>query len=392
MARLVRTAKAAAATATGTSRMAQSLMQRWFPNTSHPLIVSAPMDFVSNVRLATEVTRTGGLGFIQGGRDFKPGSAVVTKTLDEQLSTAQKLLGELHNRDRCSTSTLPLGVGFVTYDASALEHFNDTTLPILVRHRPGVVWLFAPSPERPDTIRKIIEGLRQAASSAESEAWDLHIAVQVGTVEAARKAVEDGADIIVAQGIDAGGHQFASGAGIVSLVPEIADMLASSEVECSGNGSGKREIALWAAGGIADGRGVAAALALGADAAVLGTRYMVATESDAQDYKRQAILSTSDGGQNTVKSYIHDHVQGNHSWPGVYDGRAVVHPSYIDHVGGLSLEENKALFKSAKEQGESSRMVTWSGTGVGLIKKEQPAGEITRDVREEAVKVMSRLK
>lgn len=276
-------------------------MQRWFPGTSHPLVISAPMDFVTNARLATEVTKAGGFGrypifqvlhhrtssnlrtgFIQGGRDFKPDSALVTKTLDERLSTARALLaghlgssrGNDHNvtSTTSATTTLPLGVGFVAYDASALDHFNETTLPILVEHKPGVVWLFAPSPERPETIRKIIESLRKAADTSaaatgSNEAWDLRIAVQVGTVEAARKAVEDGADIIVAQGIDAGGHQFASGAGVVSLVPEIADMLAAMSRE-----SHAREIALWAAGGIADGRGVAAALALGADAAVLGTR------------------------------------------------------------------------------------------------------------------------
>ncbi|KAH7041457.1 2-nitropropane dioxygenase [Microdochium trichocladiopsis] len=391
--------------------MAATLMRRWFPTTSHPLVISAPMDFVTNARLATEVTKAGGLGFIQGGRDFKPGSALVTKTLDEQLTTARKLLaGHLGSANGCNSSaTLPLGVGFVAYDASAVEHFNSTTLPILARHRPCVVWLFAPSPERPGTIRKIVEALRQAAAVATAAAlssgssggdggdrevlgpWDLHIAVQVGTVEAARQAVADGADIIVAQGVDAGGHQFASGAGIVSLVPEIADML-SSMTEDGRSDGGTREIALWAAGGIVDGRGVAAALALGADAAVLGTRYMVATESDAQDFKRQAILSTSDGGQNTVKAYIHDHVQGNHSWPEFYDGRAIVHPSYTDHVGGLSLDENKAMFKKAKDRGEVSRMVTWSGTGVGLVREELPAAEITRKVREEAAKVMKGLR
>lgn len=143
--------------------------------------------------------------------------------------------------------------------------------------------------------------------------WGLKLVVQVGSVAAARQAARDGADIIVAQGTDAGGHQWASGAGIISLVPEISDMLKDEFAD--------REIGLWAAGGIADGRGVAAALALGAEGAVLGTRvssrrldgmrpdystdariqYMVATESLAQDFKRQAIIATTDGGANTVK-------------------------------------------------------------------------------------------
>lgn len=78
---------------------------------------------------------------------------------------------------------------------------------------------------------------------------------QVGTVASARQAVRDGADIVVAQGVDAGGHQFASGAGIVSLVPEVVEMV---EREFPG-----REVVVIAAGGISDGRGVAGALALG---------------------------------------------------------------------------------------------------------------------------------
>lgn len=77
---------------------------------------------------------------------------------------------------------------------------------------------------------------------------------QVGTVAAARQAVRDGADAVVCQGVDAGGHQFVGGAGVVSLVVEVGDMLEAK---------GGREVVVVAAGGIVDGRGVAAALALG---------------------------------------------------------------------------------------------------------------------------------
>lgn len=79
--------------------------------------------------------------------------------------------------------------------------------------------------------------------------------MQVGNVAAAREAVRDGADVIVAQGIDAGGHQFVAGAGIVSLVPEVKAMLVEQ---------GKRDdVAVVAAGGIADGSAVVGAIALG---------------------------------------------------------------------------------------------------------------------------------
>ncbi|RYC56056.1 hypothetical protein CHU98_g10146, partial [Xylaria longipes] len=221
------------------------------------------------------------------------------------------------------------------------------------------------------------------ASAGEAD-WNPRVIIQVGTVAAARQAAELGADAIVAQGVDAGGHQFVKAASIVSLVPEIRDMVRDEFPD--------REIVVWAAGGIADGRGVAAALALGAEAAVMGTRYMVAPESDAQDYKRQALLSASDGAANTVKSYVHDRVQGNWTWPSLYDARALVHPSYTDDLAGMAIKENEARYKAAKEKGDVSMMVTWSGSGVGLIRNAAPAAEITKKVREEAMKVIQGLR
>lgn len=191
-------------------------------------------------------------GFIQGGRQFTAGCAALTK-LDRELTEARALLGLAGRPD----AVLPVGVGFVAYAASVSE-FAATTAPLLARHRPAAVWLFAPG------HRGTLAALGRALAPLRA-AWGLRVAVQVGTVAAARAAVRDaGADVVVAQGADAGGHQFAAAAGIVSLVPEVADLL---RAEFPG-----RDVAVWAAGGLADGRGVAASLALGADAAVLGTR------------------------------------------------------------------------------------------------------------------------
>ncbi|KAI2638312.1 FMN-dependent 2-nitropropane dioxygenase [Xylaria nigripes] len=357
------------------SRM--SRMQRWFPGTANPLIASAPMGFMSNAKLASEVTRAEGLGFIQGGRDFKPNAPNLLE-LDSQLSLAKELLQQA---GKPTEPILPIGVGFIIYADSASAHFAATAAPILARHRPAAIWLFAPDPAKPDTLRRIIEALLVAPSS--NGQWMPRIIVQVGSVAAAREAAALGAHIIVAQGIDAGGHQFAKTASVVSLVPEVCDMLQHEFSE--------REIAVWGAGGIADGRGVAALLALGAEGAVMGTRYIVSPESNARDHNRKALLATSDGAVNTVKSYIHDHVQGDRTWPPHYDGRALVHVSYIDEQTGTSIEENEARFKAAKEKGDVSRLITWSGTGVGLIRTAMPAAEITRTVREKAVAIIGGL-
>lgn len=61
-----------------------------------------------------------------------------------------------------------------------------------------------------------------------------------------------------------------------------------------------------------------------------------------------------------LRSQLHDHIQGNTSWPDVYDGRAIVTPTYEDYAAGVPLDENTKRFKAAKEEGDLSRMVTWS--------------------------------
>ena len=231
-----------------------SKMNAWFPHTKNPVIISAPMLGPANGTLAAAVSRAGGLGMVPGGFDFTPGGPQLAQ-LAAELTTAREALGLA---DRPLTP-LPIGVGFILFDASA-AHFVETAIPLLQEHSPQAVWLFAPPPPAPaqeGLTRRIIDALHESG---------FIVFFQVGTVAAARQAARDGADVLVAQGADAGGHQFAhGGAGVVSLVPEVVSML---EREFAG-----REAPLVvAAGGIVDGRGVAAALALGAEAAVMGTR------------------------------------------------------------------------------------------------------------------------
>lgn len=181
---------------------------------------------------------------------------------------------------------------------------------------PQAVWLFAPDPAAsPRAHPDLIDACHEHG---------LKVFVQVGTVAAAREAARDGADVIVAQGGDAGGHQFARAAGVVSLVPEVRLMLRE---EFAG-----RDVALVAAGGIANEDAVVAAVALGeflsssslfpimllddrmtssryadgqtlagADGVVMGTKFIPAKEADTTEFKRKAVLEARDGGRSTVK-------------------------------------------------------------------------------------------
>lgn len=181
-------------------------------------------------------------GVIPGGYDFTPSNPQLAQ-VDTFLTDARRTLG-LEDE-----ATLPVAVGFILAHASAVPHFAETAIPLLLRHRAaGGAWLFAPDPDRDAaaTYAALIPALHAAG---------LRAIVQVGTVAAAREALRAGADVLVAQGSDAGGHQFAKGAGVVSLVPEVRALL-----EAEGKTD---DVALVAAGGIVDGQGVAAALALG---------------------------------------------------------------------------------------------------------------------------------
>lgn len=225
-------------------------------------------------------------GFIPFGIDFSAGSADLVR-LDAELTEARSLLssqqqGASAPTSESTTSPLPLGVGILTFHASCTPaNFAANLRPILARHRPRVVWLFAPSPPSRDDCQHPHEWLIRelhalgatyprapvpAGTVSDAEAagrhdLDLKVFVQTGHSAAAIEALYmHGADGIVVQGREAGGHQFAAcDVGWSVGVPELRMRLTQEHV-------------LLAAGGIATGAVVAAALAVGADGAVMGTR------------------------------------------------------------------------------------------------------------------------
>jgi nitronate monooxygenase len=200
-------------------------------------------------------------------------------------------------------------------------------------------------------------------------------------------------DVLVVQGGDAGGHGLNTAASIVTLVPEIADMLAQLKEQ----GTLIDIPNIIAAGGIIDGRGVAASLALGAQGVCMGTRFLAAREAVLSKGYRDAVLDAKDGGQNTARSSVYDRLRGTTDWPEKYGGRGVLNKSYHDAEAGMDWEENTRLYGEAVKMGDDGwgregRMTTYAGTGVGLIRKEQSAAEIVEEGRTECEKVLERLK
>jgi nitronate monooxygenase len=322
---------------------------------------------IALAELSVAVTRAGGIGFFGSGND--------QGNLEEELAKAKQLC----EHAGLSTDPLPIGIGFLNWGADMQEG-----LRCIKKYRPCAIWLFAPR-----DVKNLADWSEQTRLvSGVTKIW-----IQVGTVTEAEEVVKAcKPDVLVVQGGDAGGHGLNKAASIVTLVPEAADLLA----RLKGEGTITEIPYIIAAGGISDGRGVAAALALGAQGVCMGTRFLAAHEAVLSQGYRNAILGAEDGGQTTARSSVYDQLRGTTDWPKAYGGRGVVNKSFHDAEAGMDWEENTRLYGEAMKRGDAGwgsegRMTTYAGTGVGLVNKEQRAAEIVEDLREESEKVLAQL-
>ncbi|GAB1192860.1 hypothetical protein APSETT444_002059 [Aspergillus pseudonomiae] len=287
-------------------------------------------------RLASAVSSAGGYGFIAGGFDFRTGSPQLER-LQTELNTTRSLLGIATPDEK-----LPIGVGCLMLQPEGLI---ENVLPILCAARTTGIWLSFPA-----NASEYVPVITAVHRLRERENWDVKVFVQVGTVQAAREAIDYGADVLVVQGSDAGGHQWAQGASLLALVPEVKGLLREL---------GKaEEVHLLAAGGIVDARGMVAAMGLGE---LHYLRQFVATvECTAPDSTKDKLVSTTDGATTTIKSRKHDVFNSTDFWPTQYDGRAIIGRSYEDFRRGVTDEEIVKRHRDAREKGENDRTIIWA--------------------------------
>ncbi len=191
------------------------------------------------------------------------------------------------------------------------------------------------------------------------------------------RAAEAGADIIVAQGTEGGGHVGVM--GTMALVPQVVSAVAPKPV--------------LAAGGIADGRGLAAALALGAAGALLGTRFLATPEAPLHPNFKQAIIASD--GHDTDLSEIPDLISGR-VWPGAF--ARTWRNALLREWAGREWEVRQrrpylaAEAASARAAGDADRTPLLFGQDAGLIEAIEPAGEVVaRIVREAHMVITERL-
>jgi nitronate monooxygenase len=298
-------------------------------------IALAPMGGASGGAIAAAVSNGGGLGLVGGGRQD-------LGWLDRELGLA------------AAGTAKPWGVGFQSWST------EPATVDRALAYRPAAVMLSFGDPW------PLAPAVRAAGAV---------LIMQVTDLTEAREALAVGADVIVAQGTEAGGH--GGTRSTLPFVPAVVDLAAPTPV--------------LAAGGIADGRGVAAALALGAAGALIGTRFLAALEALVPPYVPKAIIDGS--GDDTERSRVSDLARGA-PWPAKYGARTFRN-SFFDRWRGREseLEADAAArqeYQDAITRGDLPPDPVWAGEAVDLITDVAPAAEIVAALSAQAEDALAR--
>jgi nitronate monooxygenase len=302
----------------------------------HP-ILSAPMDVIAGARLTAAVCAAGGFGILGGGYG--------DRAWLEQETTKLK-----------QRATAPFGVGFITWSLAKQPELLDIALDA----KPRAIMLSFGDP-RPFVPRIKAAGAR--------------LICQVQTEDMAQLALEAGADILVAQGTEAGGH--GASRTTIDIVPAIVDLAAGC-------------VPVVAAGGIGDGRGLAAMMMLGASGVLLGTRFYASHECDGADEAKKRICDASSGS--TTRGIIFD-LSRNNVWPAPFTGRCLINDHsrrWSDHEVELlqNVTAVAAEYAAAKAAGNFDVAAVIAGEAVGLIHDIPPAAEIVERIVNEADQIL----
>lgn len=285
--------------------------------------------------LAAAVSRGGGFGMVGGGD---------RQWLDRELPIAAADAGG------------PWGVGFLTWSAT------PALIERALEYGPSAVML---SFGDPSPFTQIV---RKAGVA---------LILQVTDLREAQQAVDLGADVIVAQGTEAGGHGARRGRSTLPFVPVVVDLAGS--------------VPVLAAGGITDGRGIAAVLAPGAAGALIGTRFQASAESLADPATVTAIVAGN--GEDTERSAVLDIVRGSR-WPGAYTARTLGHP-YLDRWRGREAElaedpEARQDYQRDVERGVIPPLPVWAGEGIDLISDAPSATDLVTTLAAQAEEALAR--
>jgi NAD(P)H-dependent flavin oxidoreductase YrpB (nitropropane dioxygenase family) len=304
----------------------------------HPVVLGG-MGSGTSPELVVAVSNAGGLG-VQGCAGRSPAD-----------------IAGLATSIRAGLPAKPFGLNLLLFQA------NDAAIDAVLAARPPVFSTAWPTPEHDLALL--------FARAHEIGAVVMHM---VSTVHEARRAAEAGADVIVAQGTEGGGHVGLIGAMV--LVPQVVRAVAP--------------VPVLAAGGIADGAGLAAALMLGAEGVLLGTRLLATPEAPLPSAYKEAIVRSD--GHDTLLSEMPDVIAGQ-QWPGAF-ARALRTP-FVQHWLGRPGEvrqrraELLSSVQRARAAGDVDNGVLLIGQDAGLISSVEPAAEIVQRLVRDAEELLS---
>lgn len=300
----------------------------------HPIAL-APMGGSAGGALAAAVSNAGGLGLIGGGR--------------QDRGWLERELGIVAAR-----TTQPWGVGFQSWAVDAV------TVEWALGQRPHAVMLSFGDPA------PFVSLVRNAG---------VPLLIQVTNMAEAEQAAGLGADVIIAQGSEAGGH--GGRRATLPFVPAVADLVAPTPV--------------LAAGGIADGRGVAAALVLGAAGALVGTRFQAAHEALVPAEVSKALVAGRGG--DTERTRVMDIAIGS-GWPAEYTGRVLTN-AFVEQWRGREDEltaddEARRAYREAAGRGDLDAVPVWAGEALDLVTGVDSAADIVARLVAEAETALAR--
>lgn len=308
---------------------------------------------IMGLKLAAAVSNAGGLGIISFG-GYPP------QALKERIRKLRTL------------TSRPFGVN-VLLEGPHMPVHESVFVDACIEERVPVLSFFRGDPT------PYVDRAHRAA---------IKVCDQVGSVAAAGRAQRAGVDFIIAQGVEAGGH-IAGKVGTMVLVPRVVDAVGTTPVV--------------AAGGIADGRGLAAALALGAEGVVLGTRLIAATECNAHEVYKEKVIGATE--EDTVRTILF----GN-GWPNAY--HRTLRTPFVERwlteekrgseqrsdepiigeitLGGMRMPLPRfgGIPPARDATGDLEFMDFLAGQSVGLVQEIKPAAEIVREVVEQAAQVL----
>ncbi|WP_208539192.1 NAD(P)H-dependent flavin oxidoreductase [Algihabitans albus] len=294
----------------------------------HPVML-APMDKVAGGRLAAAVSHAGGLGLIGGGYG--------------DAAWLERAFGEIGNA--------AVGVGFITW---SLLRKPELIAQTLVRQPAAFMVSFGDGEE----------AVAAARDAGVPTIW------QIQRLSQAEQALAAEVDVIVVQGQEAGGHGMDR--GLTALLPAVRDLAGPEQI-------------ILAAGGLADGRGLAASLMLGADGVMLGTRFWASAEAEGSEAAKAALLRAT--GDGTLRSKVFD-IARNAAWPEQFTGRTVANAfarQWQDDLEGLrrNAESERTRYDAAHPDDYETRVLI-AGEALDLIDKIESAETIVTDVVREA--------